>query len=134
MKIILDTNVFISGIFWSGPPHQILKAWQQRKIHLVVSKEILNEYDRVSKALSEKYPAIDLSPFIELLIIHAEVYVPVKLKEPVSRDPDDDKFIACALSAKVKIIVSGDQDLLTVSGYQGINIMNPGSFVKKGNF
>jgi len=134
LKIILDTNVFISGIFWSGPPHQILKAWQQRKIHLVVSKEILNEYDRVSKALSEKYPAIDLSPFIELLIIHAEVYVPVKLKEPVSRDPDDDKFIACALSAKVKIIVSGDQDLLTVSGYQGINIMNPGSFVKKGNF
>lgn len=134
MKIILDTNVFISGIFWSGPPYQILKAWQQRKIELIVSQEILNEYDRVSKTLSEKYPTIDLSPFIELLTIHAEIYAPEKLKEPVSRDPDDDKFIACALSAKVKIIVTGDQDLLSVSGYQGINIMKPGSFVKKGYF
>lgn len=51
MKIILDTNVFISGIFWSGPPYQILKAWQHRKIELIVSQEILNEYDHVSKAL-----------------------------------------------------------------------------------
>jgi uncharacterized protein len=134
MKIILDTNVFISGIFWSGSPYQILKAWQQRKIELIVSQEILNEYDRVSKTLSKKYPTIDLSPFIELLTIHAEIFAPEKLKEPVSRDPDDDKFIACALSAKVKIIVTGDQDLLSVSGYQGINIMKPGSFVKKGYF
>lgn len=130
MKIILDTNVFISGIFWSGPPYKILKAWQQRKVDLVVSQEILNEYDRVSKALSEKYPSIDLSPFIELLTIHAEIYTPKKLKEPVSCDPDDDKFIACALSAKIKIIVSGDQDLLSVSGYQGIDIMKPGAFAK----
>jgi len=134
VKIVLDTNVFISGIFWSGPPYQILKAWQQRKIELIVSQEILNEYDHVSKALSEKYPAIDLSPFIELLTIHAELCVPEKLKEPISRDPDDDKFIACALSAKIKIIVTGDKDLLSVSGYQGINIMKPSSFVKKGYF
>ncbi len=131
MKIILDTNVFISGIFWSGAPYQILKAWQQGKIGLVMSQEILNEYDRVTKALSEKYPTIDLSPFIELLAIHAEIHVPEKLKEPVSRDPDDDKFIACALSSKVKIIVSGDQDLLSVSGYQGIDIIKPGAFVKQ---
>ncbi|MCC2666795.1 MAG: hypothetical protein K0S63_711 [Gammaproteobacteria bacterium] len=134
MKIILDTNVFISGIFWAGPPYQILKAWQQRKIGIVVSQEILNEYDRVSKALSKKYPPIDLSLFIELLTIHADIYAPEKLKGSVSRDPDDDKFIACALSAKVKIIVSGDQDLLSVSGYQGINVIKPGDFVKEGYF
>lgn len=59
------------------------------------------------------------------------MYAPLKLKEPISCDPDDDKFIACALAAKIKIIISGDKDLLTVSGYQGVNIIQPGTFVKQ---
>src|SRR5436190_368442 len=108
MDIILDTNVFISGIFWSGPPYKILKAWQHRKLGLVISQDILDEYDRVSKALSRQYPNIDLSPFIELLAVNSKMHVPSKLNEQISRDPDDDKFIACALSAKVKYIISGD--------------------------
>lgn len=130
MDVILDTNVYISGIFWSGPPYEILKAWQNRKINLVVSQEILDEYDRVSKALSEQYPNIDLSSFIELLAINSKMYAPLKLTEQISRDPDDDKFVACALAANVKFIISGDKDLLTISGYQGINIIKPGTFVR----
>lgn len=131
MNIILDTNVFISGIFWSGPPYEILKAWQHRKISLVVSQEIIDEYDRVSKTLSKQYPSIDLSPFIELLAINSKMYAPLKLNEQISRDPDDDKFIACALAAKVKYIITGDKDLLTISGYQGIHVNKPGIFVKQ---
>ena len=48
MKIGLDTNVFIAGIFFSGPPHQILKTWRQGKISFVVFEEILSEYQRKS--------------------------------------------------------------------------------------
>ncbi len=59
------------------------------------------------------------------------MYVPSILKEQISRDPDDDKFIACALTAKVKFIISGDQDLLSVTGYQGIHIIKPNIFVKQ---
>jgi len=55
MRILLDTNVFISGIFFSGPPAQILKAWKDRKIQIVLSKEILIEYQRIGDALSSKY-------------------------------------------------------------------------------
>jgi uncharacterized protein len=131
MNVILDTNVFISGIFWSGPPYKILKAWQHHKLVLIVSQDIIDEYDRVSKAISKQYPNIDLSPFIELLTINSKMYVPSKLNGPISRDPDDDKFIACAFAAKVKYIISGDQDLLTISDYQGIDVIKPGSFVKK---
>lgn len=131
MNLVLDTNVFISGIFWSGPPNQILKAWQHRKIGLIVSQDIIDEYDRVSKALSKQYPNIDLSPIIELLAINSKMYSPSILYEQISRDPDDDKFIACALAAKVKFIISGDQDLLTISGYQGIKVVKPNVFVKQ---
>ncbi len=81
-----------------------------------MSQAILDEYDRVSKELSKRYPKIDLSSVIELLTIKSKMYVTPKLGEQISRDPDDDKFIACALAAKVKFIVSGDQDLLCISG------------------
>ena len=43
LKVVMDTNVFVSGIFFSGPPYQILKAWQSGEFELVVSPEILDE-------------------------------------------------------------------------------------------
>jgi predicted nucleic acid-binding protein len=68
MKVILDTNVFVSGVFFSGPPFQILEAWGNDKIQLVVSPEILEEYRRVGEILAEEHPAINLSPWVELVV------------------------------------------------------------------
>ena len=73
MKIILDTNVLISGIFFPGPPSQILKAWQDGKIQIAVSKEILSKYHRVAEELSEKFPGVDISEILELFTVHAEM-------------------------------------------------------------
>ena len=66
MKVILDTNVFISGIFFSGPPSQVLKAWAQQKFQIVLSRQILDEYQRVAETLSSKFQAIDISLIIDL--------------------------------------------------------------------
>ena len=73
MRIVLDTNVFISGIFFSGPPAQILKAWKESTLQIVLSEEILQEYQRIGEELSGKYPGIDIEPIIELLTIYGEV-------------------------------------------------------------
>ncbi|HLB56521.1 MAG TPA: putative toxin-antitoxin system toxin component, PIN family [Coxiellaceae bacterium] len=131
IRIVLDTNVFMSGIFWSGNPGKILDAWGNNKIKIVFSYEILDEYIRVGQILSKKYPGIDISPFIDLLTIHGELHQPIKLKDPVSQDSDDDKFIAVALAAKCPCIVSGDVDLLSVDGVFEIKILKPADFVKK---
>jgi len=48
MKIVLDTNVFISGILFSGPPSQILQAWKKKKLRIILSQDILDEYHRVA--------------------------------------------------------------------------------------
>ena len=130
-KLVLDTNVFVSGIFWSGPPAKILNARHEKKIKIVCSLEILDEYSRVSDILSKKYPSVGMAPFINLMIRDAELFTPIKLKTPVSRDPDDDKFITVALAANCHLIVSGDNDLLSVNGYNNIEIINPNEFVKK---
>lgn len=129
MKAILDTNVFVSRIFFSGPPYQILKSWREGVIEFVISSEILDEYHRVATILSEKYPPVDLQGILEFVEKKAEFYEVLPLTEPVCDDPDDDKFLACAIASGTKIIVSGDKHLLRVSGYQGIEVLKPKTFI-----
>lgn len=131
MKVVLDTNVFVSGVFFSGPPFQILKAWNDGKIQLVVSPEILDEYRQVGEILAEDHPNIDLKPVLDYMIRNAEVYVAPPLPESVCEDPDDDKFLACALASESIVIVSGDKHLLKVSGYRKIEVLKPRNFVNK---
>ncbi|MCK9197456.1 MAG: putative toxin-antitoxin system toxin component, PIN family [Syntrophales bacterium] len=131
MKVILDTNVFISGVFFSGPPHQILNAWRNGVIKLVISQDILSEYRRVGEAFSDEFPSIDLRPILDLVTIEAELYVAEDLPEPLCSDPDDDKFVACAIASGSRIIISGDKHLLKVSGYHNIEILKPREFINK---
>ena len=129
MKVILDTNVFVSGVFFSGPPFQILEAWNDDLIQLVVSPEIIDEYRRVGEILADKYPMVVLQPVLAYVIQKAETCFAPPLPESVCEDSDDDKFLACALASGSKIIVSGDNHLLRVSGYRGIEVLKPREFV-----
>ncbi len=131
LKVVMDTNVFVSGVFFNGPPFQILKAWQAGEFELVVSQEILDEYKRVGEILAVEHPKVDLNPILRLVLEHAKVYKPVKLKGSVCEDPDDDKFFACALASGSKVIISGDKHLLKVSGYEGVAVLKPREFVDK---
>jgi putative PIN family toxin of toxin-antitoxin system len=131
LKVVIDTNVFVSGVFFSGPPYQILKAWQSGELELAVSQEILDEYQRVGKILERDRPGIDISPILNFVVEHASVYQPARLKQPVCEDPDDDKFISCALASRSNVIVSGDKHLLKVSGYQGIEVLKPRQFTDR---
>lgn len=129
MRVILDTNVFVSGVFFSGPPYQILRAWRDGKIQLVVSPEILEEYQRVGEILAKQFPDIDLGPIIDLLIVEAKLVLPPPLHAPVCADPDDDKFLACALASRTKFVVTGDKHLLKLTSNRGIKIVRPRKFL-----
>ena len=129
MKIVLDTNVFISGVFFSGPPYQTLNAWRNQKFQIVISLEILDEYYRVGEELSDQFPEADLNPILELVTTKAELIEPALLYETVCDDPDDDKFFACAIAGGADLIVSGDKHLLKMSGYQGVEVVRPRQFV-----
>lgn len=129
MKVILDTNVFVSGVFFSGPPNRILKAWRDGKLELVMSLEILDEYRRVATILAEQFPPVNLQEFLGFLEKEADFYDVPALSEQVCDDPDDDKFLACALASDAKIVVSGDKHLLRVSGYQDVEVFKPKAFV-----
>ena len=131
MRIVLDTNVLISGIFFSGPPYRILKAWQEGKIEIIVSEEILTEYKRVAEELAQQFPSVDINQILELLTIHSEIVDSQDYQVTICEDPDDNKFISCALASKSKIIVSGDKHLLRISGHKGIQVLKPRGFTDK---
>lgn len=131
MKIVLDTNVFILGVFFGGPPYLLLQAWRDGIIQLVISPEILDEYRRVGEILAEEHPAIDLEPMLEFVIQNADVFAASPLSEPVCEDPDDDKFLACALASASRIIISGDKHLLKVTGFQDIEVLKPRDFLDR---
>lgn len=131
MKAILDTNVLISGIFFSGVPSEILSAWRDEKIELIISPEILEEYRRVGEEMEKKFPGIEVAPFLELVAIEATMVEAKPLSEAVCTDPDDDKFLACALASKAKVICSGDKALLKTSGYCGVEVLTPRNFADR---
>jgi putative PIN family toxin of toxin-antitoxin system len=128
-KAVIDTNVFVSGIFFSGPPCRILKAWNDELIQVALSEEVIVEYRRVVNLLSAKLKNVNFDSVFEPLLMKTELVGPCYLKEPVCQDPDDDKFIACAIASRCQYIISGDKHLLDVGKYNKINIVTPRYFV-----
>jgi predicted nucleic acid-binding protein len=98
-------------------------------VRLTLSPEILEEYTRVGEELAAAYEGIDPFPVLKLVAMHAEFVEAPLFEERVRDDPHDDKFLACALVARAKTIVSGDRHLLSVSGRQGVEVLRPRAFV-----
>lgn len=130
MKIVIDTNVVISGVFFGGYPRRVLDAVLDGKTSASVTAEIAAEYVEIAQEMIERKQghfrrelfAVLLSKK-ELIALHSEVHL--------SRDPDDDKFIACASDAKALYIVSGDKDLLVLKRYQDIEIITAKEFCER---
>lgn len=130
MKTVIDTNVVISGVFFGGYPRRVLDAVLDGKTSASVTAEIAAEYVEIAQEMIERKQghfrrelfAVLLSK-MELIEPHSEVHL--------SRDPDDDKFIACASDAKALYIVSGDKDLLVLKRYQDIEIITAKEFCER---
>ena len=129
MKVVLDTNVLVSGIFFSGPPQFILEAWGEGRFELILSPEILAEYQEVVERLCAKFPGAAASHLLAVIVTEGTLLPSTSIQEPVCDDPGDDKFLAAALSAKVRIIVSGERHLLDVADFRRIRVLRPREFV-----
>ena len=131
MRIVLDTNVFISGIFFTGPPYQILKAWRDGRVQLLVSPSILEEYQRIGAELALQFRDVDLKAFLDLLTVQAEIVLAPTLPPVIRDDPSDDKFLEAAVAGNASYIIRGDKHLLTLSEFQGIQILKPKDFAQR---
>lgn len=130
-KVVLDTNVLISSILFKGELARIVDLWKRGKIVPVISRATFNEFRsvleypkfRLTKGEIKAIIEEEVLPFFEIVEITSEV-------SGVCKDPDDDKFIACALSASADFIVSGDKDLCDVVTHKSIKIIRASHLMK----
>ena len=129
MRAVIDTNVLVAALLWRGPPHALLEHVRAGALSMVSSPALLAELtDVIGRAKFDLILAkTNTSRERSLAQVRqlAEVIEPPPLREPVCRDPDDDQVLALALAAKVDLIVSGDNDLLTLGSFEGIPILAP---------
>ena len=130
MKIVIDTNVLISGVFFGGFPGKILSAVVGQKLTAYATTEIINEYEEiVQEMINRKQGHINkaiLSPLIKAM----EIIEPVTHIE-ICRDPDDNKFLECAKDSHALYIVSGDKDLLVIEQFENVQIVTAKDFCEK---
>jgi len=129
VRVVIDTNVVVSGIFWDGPPSRILDSWATDKFSLCVSAAILEEYFEVIDRLATGCGREDLARrWKAYLFEHAELVDPAYNYDGC-RDPDDAKFVECATGAGAAYVVSGDDDLLTLGRIETVAILSPAEFL-----
>lgn len=132
IRVILDTNVWISGIFFArGAPAQLLRAWRDGRFEIIVSPPTLRELEIVLKRKAEKFGA-PLSLVMEWLAyieaFASTIHVDVIL-ETSSRDPKDDIFLSASVAGQVKYLVTGDKDLLVLERIENSQIITPRAFL-----
>lgn len=131
MRVVIDTNIFVSS-FFGGNPKKIIDLWKQGTITLCLSNKIFDEYIQVLQRLGlENEKELD-----ELLGVFAKgIHTLFTKKTPqlqlIVEDPDDDKFIECAVVLEAEYIVTGDKALLSYEKYMGIEILSASNFLKK---
>lgn len=129
MRVVLDTNVYVSALFWEhGNPHRIIEKALENEFEVFISEEILGELGKVLKRdfkASEEFVFRTLN-FIKTFAIISDIS---KRLNVIKEDFDDNKIIECAAEAKAQIIVSGDNHLLNLKNYNGINIVNAKEFL-----
>jgi len=131
MRVVLDTNVLVSGIFFTGPPAQILAAWAGGRFELIASVEILAEYRRVGERLERRYPSVNAEPLLDVVTRESGIVDPIPVPTSACDDPDDLKFLGCAIAGHAQCVVSGDRALVRASGFQGIEVVTPREFLRR---
>lgn len=129
VRIVLDTNVIVSGLIWGGPPRQLLDLARVGAVSLYTSALLLDELADVLSR--EKFATLlaarNFTPagIMQGYSAFAQSISTPAIPRTVPTDADDDAVIACALAAHAQIIATGDSDLLILHPFQNIAILKP---------
>ena len=126
MRGVMDTNVFVSGIFWEGNLcSQLIEKWKSKKFELVSSMEIIDELVKTLKDFKIQMSDSMIEDWRNLIIENSIIVESTSKIEVIKDDPDDNKFLEVAVDGKAELIVSQDRHLLNLKEYNGINIVKP---------
>lgn len=135
MRIVLDANQFVSALLKPGSnPDAIMRLVREEKVVLLLSEAICAEilrvltYPKIRKRLN--ISADYLTGFIEKLKSVAIITPGTLILPPLAADPDDTKYLACALEGKADFIISGDYHLTDLKSFRGTRIVDAATFLE----
>lgn len=135
MKVVLDTNVLISALLWKGKLAPLYCLINKKKIALCFSGFTRKEFKKVLHyphiLKQAKQGRLSVEEIYEKLISNSIQVSPKRVPNVIKEDPPDNQFLACALAARASFIVSGDEHLLKLKGFQGIPILTPREFLDR---
>lgn len=134
MRVVLDTNVVVSGTFWTGASFQVLKLVDRGRAVMIITLPIIREYDEIihSEEILDKTTIVQQAniKIVQKLLSTAVLVQPLERISIVKNDPDDDKFIEAAVEGKADYIISQDHHLLDLKDFRGIKIVSPEEFLR----
>ncbi len=134
MKVVVDSNVAVSGLLWAGPPNRILKWGRDGMLAILGCVETTDEVRRVLQyeKFSARLAHLDTTPneaFAYFINLIAFVPTPQYIHPVIPEDPFDNIFLSLAIENKAHMIISGDKHLLDLTEYNDIQIVTPSEAV-----
>ena len=129
-RVTLDSNVYLSGFVFGGKPKRVLEMAIDGEIEVAVSDPIIQE---VRRHLLGKFGWSEprAAEAIESITEFAKHVTPTEAIDTVPTDPDDNRVLECAVSSGSQTIVTGDDDLLRLVAFRGIEIVRVADFLTR---
>ena len=128
-KVVVDTNIFISAFGWGGNPLKIIELFEKGELRNCTSEDIIRELFLAVSYSKLGFPQVIQTEILEFVLAYSDIYEP-REHVAISPDPEDNKFIECALSANAKFIITGDKGLLSIKQFRGIKIVTPECYLE----
>lgn len=131
IRVVLDTNVLVSALLFRGELSKIHSLWKKGIIVPLITTSTFKELQNVLAYPKFALTVREIKAILEEEILpYFDIVEPAEETTGITRDPDDDKFLSCAVSGKAECIVSGDRDLLDLNKYRSIIIISPSKFIQ----
>ena len=130
MKIVIDSNIFISSFFGGGKPREIFERVLNGFDDLFITDEIINEIKKVMNSSKFSLNSNDIKDYVNIIEKYSRKIVIKDNKKSISRDADDDKILQCGIDGNVDYIITGDNDLLVLKEYNKMKIIKPKEYLE----
>lgn len=128
-KVVLDTNIFISAVFWEGKSYYLMKKAINQEVIVFISKHIIEEIKNVlSRDFNLEKQEID--DIINSLLHFTNLIDTIEVANVIKEDPKDNRILDCALTCNANFIISQDKHLLKLKKFRDVTIMSPEEFAK----
>ncbi|MBI2653921.1 putative toxin-antitoxin system toxin component, PIN family [Candidatus Woesearchaeota archaeon] len=127
--VVLDTNIFISAVFWEGKPYKIVKKAINQEIIVFISQDIIEE---IKKVLARDFmlEKQEIDNIVDAVAYFTRFIEPKEKVKVVKEDPDDDRIIECALACGAEFIATQNKHLLKLNKFRNIKIVSPEEFLE----